>query len=102
GLLGIRTAEQDTMSDRKVGIWIVGACGSVATCAVTGAEALKAGIIPTSGLVTELSDFKDRFVWLLRVTERECTTGLRKEHGKETASGIWRQISGFGRSKSGW
>jgi myo-inositol-1-phosphate synthase len=45
--------------DRKVGIWIIGACGSVATCAVTGAEALKAGIIPTSGLVTELSDFKD-------------------------------------------
>jgi len=45
--------------DRKVGVWIVGACGSVATCAVTGAEALKAGVIPTSGLVTELSDFKD-------------------------------------------
>ena len=45
--------------DRKVGVWIIGACGSVATCAVTGAEALKAGIIPTSGLVTELSDFKD-------------------------------------------
>ena len=44
---------------RKVGVWIVGACGSVATCAVTGAEALKAGVIPTSGLVTELSDFKD-------------------------------------------
>jgi myo-inositol-1-phosphate synthase len=45
--------------DRKVGVWIIGACGSVATCAVTGAEALKAGVIPTSGLVTELSDFKD-------------------------------------------
>src|SRR5262249_62002821 len=44
--------------DRKVGIWIVGACGSVAPCAVTGAEALKAGVIPTSGLVPELSDFK--------------------------------------------
>ena len=42
--------------DRKVGIWIVGACGSVATCAVTGAEALKAGVIPTSGLVTELRE----------------------------------------------
>src|SRR5581483_9419576 len=45
--------------DRKVGVWIVGACGSVATCAVAGAEALKAGVIPTSGLVTELADFKD-------------------------------------------
>ncbi|HLY11496.1 MAG TPA: inositol-3-phosphate synthase, partial [Planctomycetota bacterium] len=45
--------------ERKLGVWIVGACGSVATCAVTGAEALRAGVIPASGLVTELSDFKD-------------------------------------------
>lgn len=45
--------------ERKLGVWIVGACGSVATCAVTGAEALRAGVIPTSGLVTELADFKD-------------------------------------------
>ena len=45
--------------ERKLGVWIVGACGSVATCAVAGAEALRAGVIPTSGLVTELSDFKD-------------------------------------------
>ncbi|HLY73611.1 MAG TPA: inositol-3-phosphate synthase, partial [Planctomycetota bacterium] len=45
--------------ERKLGVWIVGACGSVATCAVVGAESLRAGVIPTSGLVTELSDFKD-------------------------------------------
>jgi myo-inositol-1-phosphate synthase len=45
--------------DRKLGVWIVGACGSVGTCAVTGAEALRAGVIPTSGLVTELRDFKE-------------------------------------------
>lgn len=45
--------------DRKLGVWIVGACGSVATCAITGAEALRAGVIPTSGLVTELRDFKE-------------------------------------------
>ena len=49
--------------DRKVGIWIVGACGSVATCAVTGAEALKAGVIPTSGLVTELSTLEIEPRW---------------------------------------
>ncbi|MBV8880780.1 MAG: inositol-3-phosphate synthase, partial [Planctomycetaceae bacterium] len=45
--------------ERKLGVWIIGACGSVGTCAVTGAEALRAGVIPTSGLVTELRDFKD-------------------------------------------
>src|SRR5579862_3762637 len=45
--------------ERKLGVWIIGACGSVATCAVTGAEALRAGVIPTSGLVTELADFKE-------------------------------------------
>ena len=44
--------------DRKIGVWIVGACGSVGTCAVTGAEALKAGVIDTSGLVTELPEFQ--------------------------------------------
>ena len=45
--------------ERKVGVWVVGACGSVATCAVTGAEALKAGVIDTSGLVSELPEFRD-------------------------------------------
>jgi len=45
--------------ERKTGVWIVGACGSVATCAVVGAEALKAGLIPPTGLVSELSDCRD-------------------------------------------
>ena len=45
--------------ERKTGVWIVGACGSVATCAVVGAEALKAGAIGTSGLVSELPEFKE-------------------------------------------
>ena len=43
--------------ERKVGIWIVGACGSVATCAVAGAEAVRRGVIGTTGLVTELPEF---------------------------------------------
>ncbi|HLF93282.1 MAG TPA: inositol-3-phosphate synthase [Planctomycetota bacterium] len=45
--------------DKKTGVWIVGACGSVATCAVAGAEALKAGVIGTHGLVSELPEFKE-------------------------------------------
>lgn len=56
--------------ERKTGVWIVGACGSVATCAVVGAEAVKAGVIGPSGLVSELPEFKelgllpfDRIVW---------------------------------------
>ncbi|HYF01560.1 MAG TPA: inositol-3-phosphate synthase, partial [Planctomycetota bacterium] len=44
--------------ERKVGVWIVGACGSVATCAVAGAEAVKAGVVGPVGLVSEMSDFK--------------------------------------------
>jgi myo-inositol-1-phosphate synthase len=45
--------------DKKTGVWIVGACGSVATCAVVGVEAIKAGVIGTSGLVSELPEFKE-------------------------------------------
>jgi myo-inositol-1-phosphate synthase len=44
--------------ERKVGVWIVGACGSVATCAVAGAEAVRAGAIGTAGLVSELPEFR--------------------------------------------
>ncbi len=44
--------------ERKVGVWVVGACGSVATCAVAGAEAVKAGAIGTTGLVSELEEFR--------------------------------------------
>lgn len=44
--------------ERKVGVWVVGACGAVSTCAVTGAEALKAGALGTTGLVSELPPFQ--------------------------------------------
>lgn len=56
--------------ERKLGVWIVGACGGVATCAVAGAEAVRLGIVGKHGLVSELADFKplglagfDRFVF---------------------------------------
>lgn len=43
----------------KTGVWIVGAYGSVATCAVVGAEAIKKGLASRTGLVTELPAIKE-------------------------------------------
>lgn len=43
---------------RRVGVWVFGACGAVSTCAIAGAEALKAGAIGRTGLVTELPEFR--------------------------------------------
>jgi myo-inositol-1-phosphate synthase len=39
-----------------VGVWLVGARGSVATSAVCGAAALRAGLVPPVGCVSELPD----------------------------------------------
>ena len=41
-----------------LGVWIIGARGAVSTCMITGARAIARGLAPTTGLVTELSDFK--------------------------------------------
>lgn len=45
------------MAGRKVGVWLVGAWGGVATTVVVGLTALKHQITDTVGLVTELSPF---------------------------------------------
>ncbi|MFI7131680.1 inositol-3-phosphate synthase [Nonomuraea sp. NPDC050153] len=42
---------------RKLGIWFIGARGSVATTATIGAAAVKAGVLPPQGCVTESPDF---------------------------------------------
>ncbi|MFI7226288.1 inositol-3-phosphate synthase [Nonomuraea angiospora] len=42
---------------RKVGVWFVGARGSVATTATIGAAAVRAGALPAQGCVTESPDF---------------------------------------------
>jgi myo-inositol-1-phosphate synthase len=44
--------------ERKVGVWIVGACGGVGTLAVAGAEAVRSGAVGTTGLVSELPEFQ--------------------------------------------
>jgi myo-inositol-1-phosphate synthase len=38
---------------RRVGVWLVGAYGNVATCVVAGAAAIVRGLADTTGLVTE-------------------------------------------------
>ena len=42
---------------RGVGVWLVGARGSVATTAIAGAAAIRAGLAPPLGCVTELPGF---------------------------------------------
>jgi myo-inositol-1-phosphate synthase len=42
-------------TERRIGIWIVGAQGNVAACAIAGAAAVARGLTDTAGLVTETS-----------------------------------------------
>ena len=44
--------------DSRIGIWAIGACGSVSTCMVAGIEAMRAGVTARTGLVTELEEFR--------------------------------------------
>ncbi|GAB2713751.1 inositol-3-phosphate synthase [Streptomyces bullii] len=46
-------------SDTRVGVWLIGARGSVATTVVAGAAAVTAGLHPPTGLVTETPAFAD-------------------------------------------
>ncbi|MEU0275758.1 inositol-3-phosphate synthase [Streptomyces sp. NPDC006307] len=49
----------DRRADRRVGVWLVGARGSVATTAVAGCAAVAAGLHPPTGMVTETPPFLD-------------------------------------------
>jgi myo-inositol-1-phosphate synthase len=42
----------------SIGVWVIGARGAVSTSMMTGARAITRGLAPTTGLVTELSDFR--------------------------------------------
>ncbi|MDQ0597727.1 hypothetical protein QF037_002072 [Streptomyces canus] len=48
-----------SVSSPHVGVWLIGARGSVATTAVTGCAAVTAGLRPPTGLVTETPAFAD-------------------------------------------
>jgi myo-inositol-1-phosphate synthase len=87
-----------TTDDDRVGVWLFGARGSVATTTIAGAAALRHGSAPV-GLVTELADFAtaglvstDRLVFgghdvvetpLLKRLERLVAGGVLP-HGVET------------------
>ncbi|MGX7827619.1 inositol-3-phosphate synthase [Actinokineospora sp. 24-640] len=45
------------MTGERTGLWLVGARGSVATTAVCGLAALRAGLVPPTGCVTERPEF---------------------------------------------
>ena len=46
------------MSERRVGLWLIGACGGVGTTAALGLAALNRGVIDTTSLVTALPLFE--------------------------------------------
>ncbi|MEU4497726.1 inositol-3-phosphate synthase [Streptomyces sp. NPDC023998] len=48
---------QPVSASRNVGVWFVGARGSVATTAVAGCAAVTAGLHPPNGMVTETAPF---------------------------------------------
>ncbi len=45
------------MAERRVGLWLIGACGGVASTAALGLAALARGLTPTTGMVTALPQF---------------------------------------------
>jgi myo-inositol-1-phosphate synthase len=61
--LTVRTEEAAIMSafdsPPRVGVWMIGARGSVATTVVAGCAALTAGLRPATGMLTETSPFAD-------------------------------------------
>ncbi|MFF7790719.1 inositol-3-phosphate synthase [Streptomyces sp. NPDC007991] len=48
-----------SLSRPRVGVWLIGARGSVATTVVTGCTAVAAGLHPPTGMVTETPAFTD-------------------------------------------
>ncbi|PAZ17418.1 myo-inositol-1-phosphate synthase [Streptomyces sp. SA15] len=48
-----------SVSPPRVGVWLIGARGSVATTVVAGCAAVTAGLHPPTGLITETPEFAD-------------------------------------------
>lgn len=53
-----QTQNEDSMRDKKLGIWLFGAGGSIATSTIAGASSLSAEAVEPIGLVTEREPFK--------------------------------------------
>ncbi|WP_221357064.1 inositol-3-phosphate synthase [Streptomyces beigongshangae] len=50
---------EPSVSPSRIGVWLIGARGSVATTAVAGCAAVTAGLHPPTGMVTETGLFQD-------------------------------------------
>lgn len=97
------------MAKRKVGVWLIGAWGGVATTVVVGLSALRKGLTDTTGLVTSLPPFAalDLAQWdeivvgghEIRDTSyaAEARTLIEKSHvfNEKTLAGISAQLSKF-------
>lgn len=97
------------MAKRKVGVWLIGAWGGVATTVVVGLSALRKGLTDTTGLVTALPPFAalDLVQWdeivvgghEIRDTSyaAEARTLIEKSHvfNEKTLAGISAQLSKF-------
>ncbi|MGA4845525.1 inositol-3-phosphate synthase [Streptomyces sp. G5(2025)] len=55
----VRHAKPSASSSSSVGVWLIGARGSVATTAVAGCAAVAAGLHPPIGMATETPPFTD-------------------------------------------
>ena len=100
------------MAKRKVGVWLVGAWGGVATTVVVGVAALRKGLSDTTGLVTALPPFAalDLIQWdeivigghEIRETTyaAEAQVLIEKSHvfNEKTLAGISSQLAKFDRN----
>ncbi|GIF10174.1 inositol-3-phosphate synthase [Actinoplanes teichomyceticus] len=75
-----------------VGVWLVGGRGSVAVTSIVGASALRAGLVPGTGCVTELPEFRAAglagFGDLVFGGHDRVSTPLTKRAGELAASGV--------------
>ena len=97
------------MAKRKVGVWLIGAWGGVATTVVVGLAALRKGLTDTTGLVTSLPPFAglDLINWdeivigghEIRETSyaAEAQVLIEKSHvfSEKTLAGISTQLAKF-------
>ena len=100
------------MAKRKVGVWLVGAWGGVATTVVVGLAALRKGLTETTGLVTSLPSFSqlDLIGWDELVIGgheiRETSYAAEAQHlvdksrvfDEKTLAGISTQLAKFDRN----
>ncbi|MFD7256567.1 inositol-3-phosphate synthase [Streptomyces sp. NPDC059874] len=76
----------------RTGIWLVGGRGSVAASTVAGAAGVRAGLLPPTGVVSELAPFRDvplpSFDDLVFGGHDPATTGLVKRVERLAADGV--------------